>query len=179
MTFNETKKLLITINALYPTWKIENPEATSKAWHWALEDYPADKINAALQIYVKTDNTGFAPSPSQLIGAMQSVRHNNELTEGEAWMLVKKAIGDSGYHAQERFDELPETVQKAVGSPSILRGWGMCDSEDVNTVVMSNFQRAYKAELSRKEFNDSVPAALSDVIKGLAEKVSPRIEEHE
>ena len=55
----------------------------------------------------------------------------------------------------------------------------MCDSEDVNTVIMSNFQRAYKAELSRKEFNDNIPAKLTDIIKGLSEKVSPRIEENE
>jgi len=179
MTLEETKKLLMAIDATYPTFKTENPMVTAETWHWALEEHPAEAIMAALKIYINTNNTGFAPSPSQLIGAMQSVRHSEELTEGEAWTMVKKAIGDSGYHAQERFDELPEIVQKAVGSPSTLRGWGMCDSEDVNTVIMSNFQRAYKAELSRKEFVESVPAALSDVIKGLAEKVSPRIEENE
>jgi len=90
-------------------------------------------------------------------------------------MLVKKAISDSYYHAEERFSELPETVQKAVGSPSMLRQWGQCDTEDVNTVIMSNFQRAYKAELSKKEFNDSIPANLKTVI---AEKI-PGIEKKE
>lgn len=176
MTIDETKKILAYIEALFPTFEVSDPMTTAEAWHLELKDYPAEQIMAALKIYIKTSNTAFAPSPSQLIGAMQNVRHQEELTEGEAWVLVKKAIGDSGYHAQERFDELPPIVQKAVGNPSMLRQWGMCESDEVNTVIMSNFQRSYKAELSRKEFNDSIAPELADIIRGITEKVTPRIE---
>ena len=176
MTIDEIKKLLAYAEALFPTFEVKDPMTTAEVWHMELGDYSAREVMAALKIYVKTSNTAFAPSPSQLIGAMNSVRHNEELTEGEAWTMVRKAIGDSAYHAQERFDELPETVQKAVGSPTMLRQWGMTDSNEVNTVIMSNFQRAYKAELSRKEFNESIPSALSDVIKGITDKMSERIE---
>ena len=102
---------------------------------------------------------------------VEKIREELEREKPEVSYLVNAA----GFGNFGRFDELPEIVQKAVGSPSMLRHWGMCDSEDVNTVIMSNFQRAYKAELSRKEFVESVPAALSDMIKGLAEKVSPRM----
>lgn len=178
MTRDETKELLMTINAVYPNFRVkpEQMTFTINAWQALLEEYPADAVNAALQVYIKTDNNGFAPSVSQIIGAMQNVRHHEELTEGEAWAMVKKAIGDSGYHAQERFDELPPIVQKAVGNPSMLRQWGMCESDEVNTVIMSNFQRSYKAELSRKEFNDSIAPELADIIRGITEKVTPRIE---
>ena len=176
MTIDETKKILAYIEALFPTFEVSDPMTTAEAWHLELKDYPAEQIMAALKIYIKTSNTAFAPSPSQLIGAMKSVRHSEELTEGEAWAMVKKAIRDSGYHAKERFDELPPIVQKAVGSPSMLQQWGMTDSDEVNTVIMSNFQRTYKAELSRKEFNDSISPKLANIIKGVTEKVSPRIE---
>ena len=178
MTRDETKELLMTINAVYPNFRVkpEQMTFTINAWQTLLEEYPADAVNAALQVYIKTDNNGFAPSVSQIIGAMQNVRHHEELTEGEAWAMVKKAIRDSGYHAKERFDELPPIVQKAVGSPSMLQQWGMTDSDEVNSVIMSNFQRTYRAELSRKEFNDSVSPKLTNIIKGVAEKVSPRIE---
>lgn len=178
MTRDETKELLMTINAVYPNFKVkpEQMTFTVNAWHKLLEAYPADTVNAAMQIYVRTDNSGFAPSVSQIIGAMKNVRHNEELTEAQAWAMVKKAIGDSGYHAQERFDELPPVIQRAVGNPSMLHQWGMTDSDEVNTVIMSNFQRAYRAELSRKEFYDSVPPELADVIRGISEKVAPRIE---
>ena len=70
MTVEETKKLLITINALYPAWTVENPEATVAAWHWELTDYPADAIMNALHRFVKNGNSGFAPSVSQLIGSI-------------------------------------------------------------------------------------------------------------
>ena len=49
MTLEETKKLLMTINAMFPTWKIENPQETASAWNWALKDYPAEGIMGALQ----------------------------------------------------------------------------------------------------------------------------------
>lgn len=178
MTRDETKELLMTINAVYPNFKVkpEQMTFTINAWHTVLEEYPAEMVNAALQVYIKTDNGGFAPSVSQIIGAMQNVRHQEELTEGEAWLMVKKAMNGSAWYAQENFDKLPELVQKAVGSPTVLRQWAMTDSDEVNTVIMSNFQRAYKAELSRKEFTDSISPKLADIIKGISEKVSPRIE---
>ena len=170
MTISDIKKLLITINALYPNWKVENPEATTQAWHWALEEYPASAVNAALQIYLKTDKTGVTPSVSQLIGCMHSPKQNDQLTEGEAWYQVKRAMNGSAWNAQENFDKLPPLVQKAIGSASVLRQWGLTDSDEVNTVIMSNFQRTYKALLSKQEFNDKVPAQLSDRVKAIEAK---------
>lgn len=173
MTLEETKKLLMTINAMFPAWKIDNPQETSSAWHWALQDYPAEGIMGALQIYLKTDKSGFAPSVSQLIGCLHEPKQVEQLSEGEAWYLVKQAIRDSGYHAQERFDELPPLVQRAVGGASMLHQWGQTDSDEVNSVIMSNFQRTYRALLSKQEFHDKVPIAVSDLVKQLAEKVTP------
>lgn len=172
MTVEETKKLLVTINALYPNWKVENPEATTQAWSWALADYPADGVNGALQIYLKTDNTGFAPSVSQLIGAMHKPTENDQLSEGEAWAMVKRAIQDGNYHAAERFDELPPLVQRAVGGVGMIRQWAQTDSDEVNTIVMSNFQRTYRAILSKQDFNNKVPPQISDLVKGITEKVT-------
>lgn len=172
MTKDETKKLLMMIEAAYPQSKFENPAETIAAWHFLLEEYPANVVMAALQIYVKTNNTGFAPSVSQIIGCMHKPSEVEQLSEGEAWYLVKQAIRDSGYHAQERFDELPPLVQRAVGGASMLHQWGQTDSDTVNTVIMSNFQRTYRAVLSKQDFNNKVPEQISDVVKGLADKLS-------
>lgn len=160
MTREETVGLIRSIVSLYPNWKPENLTETVNAWHWALEDYPAPAVKAALQIYLKTNNTGFAPSVSQIISSMYAVKENAELTEGEAWALVKKAVSDGTYHAEERFNELPPLVQKAVGNSNMIHQWAMCDSEEVNTVVMSNFQRAFRTVLSRQEFNNKIPLHL-------------------
>lgn len=172
MTIEDTKRLLAAIDAIYPTFDVENPNATVEAWHWALEEYPVEAVKAALQIYIKSNNTGFAPSVSQLIGCMYKPKENAELTEGEAWMLVKRAIGDSFYHAEERFEQLPPLVQRAVGNPSMLRQWGQTDSDEVNSVIMSNFQRTYRTLLSKQAFSDKIPPQLSQVVSGLVDKVS-------
>lgn len=167
MTRDETVGLIRSIVSLYPNWKPDNLTETVNAWHWALEDYPAPAVKAALQIYLRTNNTGFAPSVSQVIGCIYALKDNEELTEGEAWALVKKGISDSSYHAEERFNELPELVQKAVGGASMLRTWGMCPSEEVNTVVMSNFQRTYRSLLEKQTFGDKIPQHLVDDVMRL------------
>lgn len=169
MTREDTQKLLVMINAIYPNWKVENPQETIAAWHWALEDYPPEMIKAALHVYIKTDNTGFPPSASQLIGCMYKPMLNGIIDEAEAWHMVKKAIADSAYGAQEHFDEMPPLVQKAVGKPNNLREWGMCETEYVNTVVMSNFQRNYRTLVQREEFNTKVNPQAMELLKSIGQ----------
>ena len=174
MTREETKQLLMTIRAIYPnfTVKAEEMTPTINAWHMMLDEYPANLVNGALQIYVKSNNTGFAPSVAQLIGAIHKPIENEQLSEGEAWALVKKAIQDGNYHAEERFNELPPLVRRAVGGAGMIRQWAQTDSDEVNTVVMSNFQRTYRAILSKQDFRERIPEPLYDLVKGLADKVS-------
>lgn len=167
MTREQTVDLVRSIVSIYPNWKPENLTDTVNAWHWALEEYPASGIKAALQVYIKTNTTGFAPSVSQLIAAMYKPAENKQLTEGDAWNLVKRALQDSTYHAVDRFLELPETVQKAVGSANMLQQWAMSDSNEVNTVIMSNFQRTYRAVVERESFANKIPPQL---MNELAEK---------
>lgn len=175
MTREETQKLLLTISSLYPNFEVKDKTLVVDSWSWALKDYPVSAVMGALEIYIKTSNTGFAPSVSQLITAMHSPKKHEQLSEGEAWMMVKKAIGDSFYHGKEHFDNLPPLVQRAVGSPSMLAQWGSCDSDEVNTVIMSNFQRSYRALLTKQEYSDKVPPQLADVVKGVTDKMSERM----
>ena len=95
-----------------------------------------------------------------------------QLSEGEAWAMVKKAIQDGNYHSEERFNELPPLVQRAIGGAAMIRQWAQTDSDEVNTVIMSNFQRTYRAVLSKQDFNNKVPEEIADVVKGLADKLS-------
>ena len=174
MTRDETKQLIMTIKALFPNFDIkpEQMTATVNAWHMMLDEYPAQAVGAALQIYVKINNSGFAPSVSQLIGCMHKPKEQDRLTEGEAWYLVKKALADSAYNAKERFEELPPEIQRAVGGVEMLRAWGQMDSEEVNSVVASNFQRTYKAVLAQNDYADRVPSSVSDLVKSLTDRTS-------
>lgn len=171
MTRDETKDLIRSIISLYPNWKPENLTDTVNAWHWALEEYPAPAVKAALQIYVKTNNTGFAPSVSQIINGIYKPMEQDTLSEGEAWSMVKKAIQDGGYHAEERFNELPAVIQKAVGSANMIHQWSQTDSDTVNTVIMSNFQRTYKQVVQREQENVRIAPIMSELIGAVEQKM--------
>lgn len=164
MTRDETKELLMMIRAVYPNFNVKTEEMTPtiNAWHMMLEEYPKESVVAALQIYVKTNNTGFAPSVSQIIGSMYAPKENKEMAEGEAWYLVKKAIKNGNYNSQQGFDSLPPLIQRAVGGAEMIKYWASCDADEVNTVIMSNFQRTYRALLSKQDFDERIPLTLSD-----------------
>ena len=172
MTREETQKLLASIQAIYPNFKVEPDRmtATVNAWHMMLQEYSAQAVNVALQMYVKTNSSGFPPSVSQLIGNIYKPQERMMLSEGEAWSLVKKAIQDGNYHAEERFNELPDEVQKAVGSANMIRQWAGTDSTEVNTVIMSNFQRAYKTVVERSKEDARISPLITGMIEAMEEK---------
>ena len=166
MTRDEVKELLMTIKAIYPNFNVKPEEMTPtiNAWHLMLEEYPAEAIGGSLRVYVKTNNSGFAPSVAQLINSMYAVKTSDNPSEGDAWAMVKRAISDGNYHADERFAELPEIVRKAVGNANMIRQWAMCDTSEVNTVVMSNFQRNYRTMVQRAEMDQRIPKALAEKV---------------
>lgn len=173
MTREETAKLLAVINATYPNFKVENKVQTLDAWTWALEEYPFESIQMAYKVYLKTDKSGFAPSVNQLITNLQKPLELNMMSDGEAWSLVKKAIQNGNYHAEEEFENLPEIVQKAVGSPNMIRQWAMSDTSEVNTVIASNFQRTYKTIAHRELEKATLPnELLNQLTESIANKLS-------
>ena len=63
-----------------------------------------------------------------------------------AWAAIRKAAGNSIYHAEEEFAALPSECQRAVGSADRLRAIGTDDSEDAagfwRGVVMAEYASA-------------------------------------
>lgn len=74
MTTNETRRFLMLVNSVYPGWKVEDIEATVKAWHWALEEYTLDQAEKALKAYIKT-NSKYIPNASQITELIETNRH--------------------------------------------------------------------------------------------------------
>ena len=86
------------------------------------------------------------------------------MTDAEAWSLVRKAISDSSYNATDRFNELPITCQRAVGSPAQLRMWALDASYNEN-VVSSNFMRSYRTEVARQNELSRMPSEVRQIIE--------------
>lgn len=154
MTREETKKILMIIQAAYPNYNPPDKTVTVNLWQEMFEEYPFHQVSSAITAYIKTNKSGFAPSVGDIIDRLQFLYGEKDINEMEAWRLVQKAMSNSGYHADEEFAKLPPAVRKAVVSPAALREWGMMDMDDRGwNVVASNFMRTYRAEVAReKEF---------------------------
>ena len=157
MTREETKRIIRIICATYPNFKPNDLTETIDTWDFLLEEYTYQEISLALKAYIATSTSGFAPSIGQLIEKVRSISCGAELSEMQAWALVSDALRNSSYHAEEEFAKLPEIVQKAVGSPNLLRSWATTDERSIENVVQSNFMRTYRAELSRKREVQTMP----------------------
>ena len=165
MNVQETIKLLTTIQAAYPNYKIANKEITVNLWNDMLSEYTYQQVSTALKAYIMADTSGFAPSIGQLVDKAQKIKTPNVLSEMEAWNLVSKALRNGYYNANEEFNKLPYTVQKAVGQPSQLRYWAETDIKTIETVVQSNFMRSYRSVLQNEQEFSKMPNDIKQIMQ--------------
>ena len=166
MTREEAKKLVRIVVSSYPNYKPTNLTDTVDVWALMLEEFSYQQVAAALKAYILSDTSGFAPSIGQLIDKVQTIHDTNpQLNEMQAWALVSKALKNGTYGAQEEFDKLPPTVQKAVGSPSQLRNWAVTDEESIENVIQSNFMRTYRVICQREKEISKMPTDIKAIMQ--------------
>ena len=161
MTREDVQMLLATISATYTNFEVKNKTVAINAWYMFLGDYDVNDVNEALRMYVKTENSAFAPNPGQLIGMIRKPELLSELSAADAWQMVRKAISRGNYYADRDFAQFPDAVQAAVGSPSQIRIWA--GDENFNEgVESSNFFARYSAALKKKQDIASMPSAMRE-----------------
>lgn len=164
MTREQVQDLLAMVQATYPNYNPPSKTAAVNAWTMALEEYNANEAAMAFKTYMKTNTSGFAPTPGQLIEKIHTITQPQELNEMEAWSLVSKAIRNSSYNSESEYAKLPPVVQSAVGMPSQLRQWALDEGYN-EEVVMSQFQRCYRTELKRQEEFQKLPSDVRMLIQ--------------
>lgn len=174
MTREETIKLLMIIQATFPNFKVEDKSTTVDAWLMMLKEYNVNDVYLAFKSYCKSENSGFAPSVSQLINQIEKPRELAVMDDAEAWALVRKAIGRSSYNSQAEFDKLSPTLQKAVGSPEVLRTWAI-DENYNESVISSQFLRNYRSVCQRQQEFNRLPVEMQNRVEEFIEKV-PQID---
>ena len=164
MTEKEVRQLLAMTQAVYPNYNPPSREAAVNAWLMCLSEYDNNVVMAAFKAYMTTNTSGFAPAPGQLIEILQTLTQPSELNELEAWSIVRKALRNCGYNAEQEFAKLPTVVQKAVGTPQQLKIWA-CDSEFNENVVSSNFIKTYRTEVKRATELNKMPENVRKLIE--------------
>ena len=163
MTRDEVKQILMRIQTTYPNWKPQGDlSLVIDVWHEYLGPYTYQEILGAVKAYVLSDASGFAPTVGQIVGKLHQMVKTIEpdMSGLEAWSMVSKALRNGYYGAEAEYEKLPPLVQKAVGSPMNLRNWSQSDLKSIETVVMSQFLSAYKAECKREAEISMIPNNL-------------------
>lgn len=174
MKKSEAAKLLIMMRGMYPTFMKdatqEDMDLAVEAWS-IMCDYSFNDMMLALKARSNASGSAFAPSMDELKAFVQKTSELPVMDASEAWSLVDRAIRNSAYNAQEEFDKLPPMVQKAVGSANMLHSWAGTDVKTIDSVIASNFQKAYRTIVKRDEDMRHMPpeaqARLAEIREGI------------
>lgn len=178
MTREEVAKLIYVVKATYPRAFSSYTDTDTKnmlaAWHMVLGHYDYASASKGLRVYLANDTKGFPPSPGQVIDGIQKAKKpaESDMTELEAWALVRKAIGRAGYHAEEEYSKLPPLVKKAVGHPANLKEWALMDTGTVESVEQAQFIRNFRTVAARVWEEAKLPENLRPYTRAIAERLS-------
>ena len=159
----EAMKLLAVIKVSFPNFRPDDIEMAADVWADVLSDFSYQQLGMALKTYIRTNTSGFAPSPGQLIELLSAVKHSNDETETEAWMRVATALRNGAYGSEQEYAKLPPLVQKAVGSAKQLRIWAL-DEEFNEEVAKAQFLRVYRAESQKAKDYEKLPKDVQMLI---------------
>lgn len=166
MNKQETKQILTILKVNYPqsfkNWDREQSQMYLDLWSEAFKDDDVNIVINAVKTIIYSDTREFAPNIGQVKDKIFSLTHEYEMTEYEAWGLVKKALKNSGYHAREEFDKLPQVVQRLVGEPRQLYDWSMMNTDTVDSVIASNFMRSYKVRAKHEKEYLAIPTQVKE-----------------
>ena len=165
MTREEWAVLVKAMKAVYTSPSFLPDQYAFDTWYGLLKDLDYKLLSFGLKKYMQTEWK--EPSIAALRQCAQNIApQKEELNETEAWEKVCKAIQNSTYNAEAEFDKLPKIIQKAVSSPAQLREWAVSENVDGTwwSVVQSNFQRTYRAEVQREQERRKLSPDLLKII---------------
>ena len=188
MTREETLAIMSVLKAAYPLYyrdmKRDDAESVVSLWTEMFKDEPAQIVAVAVKAHIASDAKGYPPHIGAIKDAIVKIKAPDQLTELEAWSIVRKAIRGASMSpssrvfrdgklsdktsAEVKFDALPDMLKKMVGSPSQLALWADMDAEVIDSVVASNFQRSYKARAANEREFLALPSDVQKVMQELS-----------
>ena len=172
MTREETIKILSILKAAYPSFykamTKDEAEGTIQLWSsmFVEEDYRL--VAEAVKAHIATDEKGYPPVIGVIKKQIRNILQPKEMTELEAWNLVLKACSNALYNAHQEFEKLPDNIKSLVGNPGTLKEWALMNTDQLNTVVQSNFMRSYKVRTEKEKEYQALPPSVREITKELA-----------
>lgn len=169
MTKQETEMIIRALEAAYPMFyrnkTADDRRDALRLWYDMFLEDDGALVGAAVKAYISTSTSGFPPDIGQIKQRLVKLKHPDMLDEAQAWAIVSRAIQRSAYRSAEEFEKLPEVIKCVVASPSMLKSWAMADGDDLQTVIASNFQRAYRARASEAAERLALPTDIKRLLE--------------
>ena len=177
MTKNEFYKIVQGLKSIYSDPKYIADEFAMDMWYDLLKDLTYDIASKAIRAYMQSEK--FPPTPADIRNYALRITSpvSTDMSEIRAWSIVRKALSNGTYGADEEFAKFPEIIKKVVGTPDRLREWAQLDIDEVENVVGSHFMRNYKAQVEIKRKDDVLDDGLSNAIRRMREPDVPLVEE--
>lgn len=167
MTKQDTYKAMAILQAIYPdafrAMSEESAKLKVELWHDQFKDEPAALVTEAIKAFISSDARGFMPVPGQIKEQLSRIRNHDGLSEQDAWDLVLNALRNSSYSSVGEYAKLPEDIQRAVGSPNMLKDWAIIPFDQLQTVVASNFKREYRSIVAEKREFEKLPNSVKQL----------------
>lgn len=175
MTRKEMAEIFAIMQANYPDFSRDWSDAVLNAkinlWLMQFRDDDYKEVLAAVMAHMATDTNRYMPPVGVIKAKLVEIRMPEEMTPQEAWELVNRATRNSTYNSGEEFAKLPPVVQRLVGSPMQLKEWAAMDTETLQSVVSSNFQRSYKVRAAKEREYLALPSAVQQTMTQIADRM--------
>ena len=176
MTREETSKILTVIKYAYPSFYKDYSEndliGAVGVWYEQLNNETYQTVSTAVTMIISTSK--FAPTIADVKEKIYELANPDILSSNDAWLCVKKAIQNSTYNSKEEFEKLSEIAKKIVGDAYQLKIWAMESENTLDTVIASNFKKAYKAETENCKNKYMLGAVQKQLASGAVEMLSDK-----
>lgn len=168
-TKDEFMQLVAVLRAAYSSEKFMPDKQSALVWYEMLKDIDYPVLMQGC--YKLIQSSPYPPTIADIRASCASLQTVERLTDLEAWALVRKALGNGTYGAEQEFAKLPPLVQKAVGSPANIREMAQADMDSVATVFQSQFLRAYRTETQRAADMAKLSPKLRTLLEGATKMI--------
>ena len=175
MDRTQTIKVLAVLKSAYPhafqNMTKPDGEAMLNLWMSMFIEETYEEVNAAIGALIATRTVGYSPTVGEVKEQIRKLHQHSDIDENSAWVMVSRACRNGSYHSREEFAKLPPEVQNAVGSPEQLKQWAAMDADTVESVVASNFKRAFRVQKERAAEVSKLPPQIRQMIGGFADNM--------
>lgn len=125
-------------------------KAVCANWYRFFENDDYEVVSKAVDKFIATDTTGYAPTIGQIKNLLISVNPPSQISVESAWAKAIRAARCDYRYAQQEYDKLPSAIQKAVGSPRVLVEWGWME-ENATQFARKEFEKKYNDVLEEEK----------------------------